>query len=76
MTAGKPIQIPPYYLSRKWKNSEGLSLHERLQDRIDEISRKVNTMTLKEKQDLWEKEPYYEISKIIVASKDFIFPNK
>ena len=33
-------------------------------------------MTLKEKQDLWEKEPYYEISKIIVESKDWIFPNK
>lgn len=76
MTAGKPIQIPPYYLSRKWKNSEGLSLHERLQDRIDEISRKLPTMSLAERQKLWETEPYWEVSKVIIESKDWIFPNK
>lgn len=76
MAAGKPIQIPPYYLSRKWKNSEGQSLKERLQDRIDEISRKLPTMSLVERQKLWETEPYWEISKLIVESKDWSFPNK
>lgn len=76
MAAGKPIQIPPYYLSRKWKNSEGQSLKERLQDRIDEISRKLPTMSLVERQKLWETCPYWEVSKLIIESKDFVFPNK
>ena len=55
---------------------DGGSLMERLSSRIEEIKRKLPTMSLTEKQKLWENCPYWEGSRLIAESKDFVFPNK
>ena len=69
------VSVPYFYNDRKWINSAGImSLKERLSDRIYEIEKKLPNMSLKERQDLWKSEPYWEISKLIVESKDFLFP--
>ncbi len=69
------INLPIFYTTRKWLDSVGtMSLMERLEDRIYEIERKLPNMTLKEKQELWKICPYYEVSKLIVESKDWLFP--
>lgn len=72
---GQKINLPTFYTTRKWLDSVGtMSLMERLEDRIYEIERKLPNMTLKEKQELWKICPYYEVSKLIVESKDWLFP--
>ena len=72
------IKIPSFYLNNHWINGmkDGGSLMERLSSRIDEIKRILPTMSLVERQKLWETEPYWEISKLIIESKDWVFPNK
>jgi hypothetical protein len=71
------IKLPSFYLNKHWKEGMGNgSLHERLSSRIEEVKRKLPTMSLKEKQELWEVEPYWEVSKLIIESKDWVFPNK
>lgn len=71
------VSLPSFYLNKHWQDSIGtMPLMQRLQERIDEIERKLPNMTLKEKQDIWSREPYYEVSKLIVESKDWVFPNK
>lgn len=71
----KTITLPAFYQSRKWQDSIGkMPLSKRLEERIYEMERKVNTLTLKELQEIWKTEPYWEISRIIISSKDFIFP--
>lgn len=69
------VSLPSYYLNKHWIDSVGtMPLMQRLQDRLDDIERKLPNMSLKEKQDLWAKEPYFEVSKLIMESKDFVFP--
>lgn len=69
------VNIPAFYQSRKWLDSAGkMSLMKRLEERIYDIERKLPNMTLKEKQELWKVEPYWEISDLIVKSKDWVFP--
>lgn len=71
------VNIPSFYLTRKWQDSIGkMSFMKRLEERIYDIERKLPNMTLKEKQELYKSEPYWEISKLIVESKDWVFPNK
>lgn len=71
------VNIPSFYLTRKWQDSIGkMSFMKRLEERIYDIERKLPNMTLKEKQDLYKSEPYWEISKLIIESKDWVFPNK
>jgi len=72
---GQKINLPAFYTTRKWLDSAGkMPLIKRLEDRIYDIERKLPNMTLKEKQELWKTEPYYEISRLIVESKDWVFP--
>lgn len=69
------VNIPAFYQTRKWQDSIGkMPLSKRLEERIYEMERKVNTLTLKERQEIWKIEPYWEISQIIVSSKDWVFP--
>lgn len=69
------VNIPAFYQSRKWLDSIGtMPLAKRLEERIYDIERKLPNMTLKEKQELWKVEPYWEISDLIVKSKDWVFP--
>ena len=71
----KTITLPTFYQSRKWQDSiSTMPLIKRLEDRIDEIERKLPNMTLKERQELWKICPYWEVSRLIAASKDFVFP--
>lgn len=71
------VNIPSFYLTRKWQDSIGkMSFMKRLEERIYDIERKLPNMTLKEKQELYKSEPYWEISKLIIESKDWVFPNK
>lgn len=72
---GQKINLPAFYTTRKWQDSiSTMPLIKRLEDRIDEIERKLPNMTLKERQELWKTEPYWEVSRLIAASKDFVFP--
>lgn len=69
------VSLPSYYLNKHWIDSVGtMPLMKRLEDRIYDIERKLPNMTLKEKQELWLREPYYEVSQLIVQSKDWVFP--
>lgn len=69
------VNIPAFYQSRKWLDSiSKMPLAKRLEERIYDIERKLPNMTLKEKQELWKVEPYWEISDMIVKSKDWVFP--
>jgi hypothetical protein len=71
------VNIPSFYLTRKWQDSIGkMSFMKRIEERIYDIERKLPNMTLKEKQELYKSEPYWEISKLIIESKDWVFPNK
>lgn len=72
---GQKINLPAFYTTRKWQDSTvTMPLIKRLEDRIDEIERKLPNMTLKERQELWKTEPYWEVSRLIAVSKDFVFP--
>lgn len=72
---GQKINLPAFYTTRKWQDSiSTMPLIKRLEDRIDEIERKLPNMTLKERQELWKTEPYWEVSRLIASSKDFVFP--
>lgn len=72
---GQKINLPAFYTTRKWQDSiSTMPLIKRLEDRIDEIERKLPNMTLKERQELWKIEPYWEVSRLIATSKDFVFP--
>lgn len=69
------VSLPSYYLNKHWIDSIGtMSLMKRLEERIYDIERKLPNMTLKEKQELWKTEPYWEVSSLIAVSKDFVFP--
>lgn len=69
------VKIPAFYLTRKWTDSIGkMSFSKRIQERIDDIERKLPNMSLQDRQNLWKTEPYWEISKLIISSKDFVFP--
>lgn len=67
--------IPMFYKTKAWQNSPCTkSLFKRLEERIEEVKKKLPNMTLKEKREMWLNEPYYEVSKLIVESKDWEFP--
>ena len=69
------ISIPSYYTSKEWIESAGTcSLKQRLQNRIFDLERKLPNMTLKECQDLYRIEPYWEVSNLIAKTKDFLYP--
>lgn len=69
------VSIPTYYQNKHWIESIGtMSLMKRLEDRLLEIERRLPNMSLKEKQELWKVEPYWEVSSLIVSSKDWVFP--
>jgi len=69
-------KLPKFYESDHWTKSIGkMSLHQRLQYRIDEVTKKLPIMTLAEKREMWLNEPYYEVSKIITACEDWKFPD-
>lgn len=69
------VNIPAFYQSRKWQDSIGkMPLSKRLEERICDIERKLPNMTLAERQKLWANCPYWEVSKLIIESKDFVFP--
>lgn len=69
------VSIPTYYQNKHWTESIGtMPLMKRLEDRLLEIERRLPNLSLKEKQEIWKVEPYYEVSKLIVESKDWVFP--
>lgn len=68
-------KIPKFYESDHWTKSIGkMSLRQRLQYRIDDITRKLPNLSLVEKREIWRNEPYYEISKLITQSAGWEFP--
>lgn len=69
------VSLPSFYQNRHWIDSIGkMSFMQRIQERIDDIERKLPNMSLKDKQELWKNEPYWEVSKLIIESKDWVFP--
>lgn len=69
-------KLPKFYESKYWIKSIGkMSLQQRLQCRIDEVTRKLPTMSLAEKHEMWANEPYYEVAKIIIESADYKYPD-
>lgn len=69
------MKIPNYYLNDHWIKSIGTKpLGKRLQERIEDLKKKVDNIPLKERQEMWLCEPYWEISEIIINSKDWVFP--
>ena len=68
-------KIPDFYKKYAWVKSLGtMSLMERLSERINEVTKKLPTMSLAEKREMWANEPYYEVSKLIVNSEGWEFP--
>lgn len=69
-------KLPKFYESEHWTKSIGkMSLQQRLQYRIDEVTRKLPSMSLTEKHEMWANEPYYEVAKIIIESTDYKYPD-
>lgn len=67
--------LPSFYKSKAWKESAvEKPLMERLRVRIEEVKKILPNLTLTEKRELWINEPYYEVSKLIVESKDWQYP--